>query len=373
MTPVSTAVEPAVEIKANIDDNTSDVVDSVVQGILTVIQSCLALSALVLILVTMLAGRFSRRIADPLKKLEDDVNQISSGNLEHRSDVKTNDEIGNLATSFNNMTDSLQKYITDLKEMTAKEERLSMELSLASNIQSSMLPKDFDIFASHKEFSLFASMNPAKEVGGDFYDFFMTDESHLVLVIADVSGKGIPAALFMAKAKTSIKTRAMMGGTPSEILRDVNVQMCEGNEQELFVTVWLAVIDIKTGKGIAANAGHEHPALCREGKEYELVIYPHSVVLAALETAKFNEHEFKLEPGDSLFVYTDGVPEATSGKENNFFGTERMLDALNKKPDAEPKETIDNVYNAVLEFSDGAEQFDDITMLCIKYNGNEGK
>ena len=373
MTPVSTAVEPAVEIKANIDDNTSDVVDSVVQGILTVIQSCLALSALVLILVTMLAGRFSRRIADPLKKLEDDVNQISSGNLEHRSDVKTNDEIGSLATSFNNMTDSLQKYITDLKEMTAKEERLSMELSLASNIQSSMLPKDFDIFSSHKEFSLFASMNPAKEVGGDFYDFFMTDESHLVLVIADVSGKGIPAALFMAKAKTSIKTRAMMGGTPSEILRDVNVQMCEGNEQELFVTVWLAVIDIKTGKGIAANAGHEHPALCRASKEYELVIYPHSVVLAALETAKFNEHEFKLEPGDSLFVYTDGVPEATSGEENNFFGTERMLDALNKKPDAEPKEVIENVYNAVLEFSDGAEQFDDITMLCIKYNGNEGK
>ncbi len=371
LTPVSSAVEPAVAIKANIDDNTNAVVNSVVKGILTVIQSCLALSALILILITLLAGRFLRKISDPLKKLEDDVKQISAGDLEHRSNVTTNDEIGNLATSFNHMTDSLQKYIKDLKEMTAKEERLSMELSLAANIQSSMLPRNFDTFNSHEEFSLFASMNPAKEVGGDFYDFFMIDDSHLVLVIADVSGKGVPAALFMAKAKTSIKTRAMMGGTPSEILKDVNAQMCEGNEQELFVTVWLAIIDLKTGKGLAANAGHEHPAVCRSGGEYELVIYPHSIALAALDEAVFKEHEFKLNPGDSLFVYTDGVPEATSGKTEGFFGTDRMLAALNQKPDAEPKEVLQNVYNAVLEFSDGAEQFDDITMLCIKYHGND--
>ncbi len=370
-TPVSTIVEPAVLIKTGIDDNTKNVIASVVRGITTVIQSCLSLSALILIFVTLFAGRFSRKIASPLKKLEEDVKKISDGDLKHRTEVVTNDEIGSLATSFNSMTDSLQNYITDLKEMTAKEERLSMELSLATDIQASMLPKEFDMYADHKEFSIFASMNPAKEVGGDFYDFFMRDDRHLVLVMADVSGKGVPAALFMAKAKTAIKTRAMMGGTPAEILKDVNVQMCEGNKEELFVTVWIAIIDLETGKGIAANAGHEHPVLRRAGGNYELVVYRHSMVVAAFDEARFQEHEFELHPGDSVFVYTDGVPEATTTEEDQFFGTDRMLTALNKEPDADPEAVLDHVYGAVVEFAAGAEQFDDITMLCIRYHGKQ--
>ncbi len=372
-TPVSTVVEPAVLIKNGIDNNTRNVVNSVIRGIKTVIQSCLALSALILIFVTLFVGRFSKKIASPLKKLEEDVKKISSGDIKHRTDVVTNDEIGSLATSFNSMTDSLQNYIADLKEMTVKEERLSMELSLATDIQASMLPKDFDMYSDHREFSIFASMNPAKEVGGDFYDFFMRDDSHLVLVIADVSGKGVPAALFMAKAKTALKTRAMMGGTPAEILKDVNVQMCEGNEEALFVTVWLAIVDLQTGKGLAANAGHEHPVLRRAGGNYELVEYRHSMVVAALEEAVFQEHEFELYPGDSIFVYTDGVPEATTTKEDQFFGTDRMLKALNQNPEADPKEVLSHVYDAVLDFAAGAEQFDDITMMSVKYHGKEIK
>ena len=197
----------------------------------------------------------------------------------------------------------------------------------------------------------------------------MIDDTHLALVMADVSGKGVPAALFMAKAKTSLKMRAIMGGSPSEILADVNTQMCEGNDEELFVTVWLAILDLKTGKGLAANAGHEHPALRRAGGAYELVIYRHSTMVAAFEGARFREHEFELHPGDSLFVYTDGVPEATTNIPNTFFGNDRLVEALNKNPDAKPEEVLHNMTEAINEFAAGAEQFDDITMLCMKYHG----
>ena len=365
-TPVSTVIKPALTIRESIEDNTSNVVTSVEQGILNVIQSCLLLSALILLAVTLLTGRFSKRISDPLKKLEADVRQISGGSLDLRTEVDTDDEIGSLAKSFNSMTNSLQQYIIDLKEATAKEERIASELSVATNIQASMLPREFDIGSGRVTF--FASMTPAKEVGGDFYDFFMIDDSHLALVMADVSGKGIPAALFMAKAKTSIKMRAMTGGTPSEILADVNEQMCEGNDEMLFVTVWFAIIDLDTGKGLAVNAGHEHPVLRRAGGQYELVVYRHSPAVAVMEGIPFRQHEFQLNPGDSFFVYTDGVAEATSGQEE-LYGTDRMLQALNKEPDAQPEEILNQVMEGINEFVAGEEQFDDITMLCLKYKG----
>lgn len=368
ISPVSTVIRPAQEIKSSIDSSTQSVVESVTKGILTVIQSCLVLSAIILIFATLFTGRISKRISDPLKTLDEDVQAISAGDFDRRTDVVTNDEVGSLAQSFNYMTESLQKHIADLKEITAKEERIAMELSLAANIQASMLPKDFDMYSSLSEFKLYASMIPAKEVGGDFYDFFMIDDRHLALVMADVSGKGVPAALFMVKAKTSIKMRAVMGGTPSEILEDVNAQMCEGNNEELFVTVWLAVLDIKTGKGIAANAGHEYPAVRRAGGNFGLVQYRHSPPVATMERMRFREHEFELHPGDSLFVYTDGVTEATDA-DNGLFGTDRMLEALNVEPDAEPTVLLKNVKEHVDRFVGEAPQFDDLTMLCLKYFG----
>ena len=244
------------------------------------------------------------------------------------------------------------------------------DLMLASAIQENILPKTFPFLPERQEFDVYASMTPAKEVGGDFYDFFMVDDDHLALVMADVSGKGIPAALFMMVARTMIKNRALTESSPAKILYDVNNQLCEGNTLELFVTVWLAIIELSTGKGLAANAGHEHPAIKRNGEEYHLEMYRHSPAVATMEGIKFKEHEFILEPGDCLFVYTDGVPEATNS-ENELFGNERMLDALNKNPDAMPKETLEHVMEGINEFVLDAKQFDDITMLCLKYFGNK--
>jgi sigma-B regulation protein RsbU (phosphoserine phosphatase) len=190
--------------------------------------------------------------------------------------------------------------------------------------------------------------------------------------MADVSGKGVPAALFMVIAKTLIKTRAQMGASPSEILYYVNNQLCEGNKAELFVTVWLAIIDLSTGEGIAANAGHEHPVICRKNGSYELVVYRHSPAVATLEDLRFLEHTFRLERGDKLFVYTDGVPEATDDKET-LYGTERMLSSLNSSPGSTPEQLLNDVLQDVDAFEGNTTQFDDITMLSFYYFGSEDR
>ncbi len=368
LNPVSSVIKPAEAIRASIDENTDNVVSTVIKGVLTVIQSCLVLSALILIFVTLFTGKVSKKITDPLKKLEEDVGQISSGNFDRRTEVSSDDEIGSLATSFNHMTDSLQQYIADLKEVTAKEERIAGELSVATNIQASMLPTNFDTFTDHKEFKIFASMTPAKEVGGDFYDFFLVDDDHLALVMADVSGKGVPAALFMVIAKTLIKNRAMMGGTPEQVLAYANEQLCEGNDAQLFVTVWLAIIEISTGKGLASNAGHEHPALKRADGKWELVEYRHSPAVATMEGLRFKEHEFELHPGDMLCVYTDGVTEATRS-DNELYGNERLVNALNSTESSDPSTVVAKLREDIDSFVGDAPQFDDITMMAVSWQG----
>ena len=247
--------------------------------------------------------------------------------------------------------------------------RLAAELNIASKIQLDMLPNSFDLKPKKEDFSLSASMSPAKEVGGDFYDFFYMDENHLALVMADVSGKGIPAALFMANAKTTIKNIALNSSakTTSKILSKANDTLCMGNEEGFFVTVWMGIINIKTGKGIATNAGHENPIIKRSGKPFELVKYKHSVALGVIDGAKFEEHEFALSKGDKLLVYTDGIPEAIN-KEEEQFGEERMIETLNNAATAsdDSQKTIDNLKNATKAFANGAEQSDDITLLCYE-------
>ncbi len=370
--PVSSVLKPAVAIRESIDENTENVVATVARGIMTVIQSCLVLSAMILIFVTLFAGKVSKRIYAPLKHLEADVQSISGGNLDIRTDVSTDDEIGSLADSFNLMTDSLQKYIADLKEATAKEQRMAGELNAATSIQLGMLPRDPEGFSRGKPFMLNASTDPAKEVGGDFYDYFMIDDDHLCLVMADVCGKGVPAALFMAIAKTLIKNRAKMGGTTGEILSDVNAQLCAENENGMFVTVWMAIVEISTGKGIATNAGHEHPVLRRAGGRYELVKYRHSPALAFMDGIRFEEHPFQLFPGDRVFVYTDGAVEATNvGVEQ--YGTGRLVDALNRAGEQSPRETLLTLKRSIDDFVGSASQFDDITMLCMEYSGKKSE
>ena len=286
--------------------------------------------------------------------------------------ITANNEIGDLYRVIRAMQGRIVEYLDNLTRVTAERERIGAELSIATQIQADMLPRVFPPFPGRHDLDIYATMNPAKEVGGDFYDFFLIDEDHLGLVMADVSGKGVPAALFMVNAKTLIENRAMMGGTPAEILAHVNAQLCEGNEAELFVTVWLAIVELSTGKGMAANAGHEHPALRRANGTYELVEYRHSPALAVMEGLRFREHSFELHPGDSIFVYTDGVTEATD-PDNRLFGTERMLEALNRAPDADPKTLLENVQTAIDGFVAEAPQFDDITMLCMQYFGPEEK
>lgn len=284
--------------------------------------------------------------------------------------ITANDEIGDLYQVIRSMQIKIVQYLDNLTRVTAEKERISAELNIAAQIQEDMLPRSFPPFPERHDFDIYATMDPAKEVGGDFYDFFLIDADHLALVMADVSGKGVPASLFMVNTKTLIKNRAMMGGSPAEILDYVNRQLCEGNEAEMFVTVWLAIVELSTGKGMAANAGHEHPTIRHRDGRYELVIYRHSLAVATLEGLRFREHSFELKPGDSLFVYTDGVTEATDA-ENRLFGTERMLEALNREPDADPKTLLGNVKTEIDAFVGSAPQFDDITMLCMQYNGPE--
>ncbi|MCR5774414.1 MAG: SpoIIE family protein phosphatase [Lachnospiraceae bacterium] len=323
---------------------------------------------LLLVVVTIASRRSARSISRPLILLGKDVNVISEGNFDHRAQVYGNDEVGDLAVHFNEMAGSLKTYIEDLTKVTAEKERIGAELNVATQIQADMLPRIFPPFPDRTEFELYATMDPAKEVGGDFYDFFLIDEDHLGLVMADVSGKGVPAALFMVIAKTLIKNRALLGGSPAEVLSYANEQLCEGNEAELFVTVWFAIVTISTGKCIGANAGHEHPVIRRAGGKFEYSIYKHSPAVAVMEGMKFREHEFELYPGDIIYVYTDGVPEATNSNDE-LYGEERLLDVLNRDPDAPTEEMLKNIKVDIDEFVGDAPQFDDITMLEFKYFG----
>ncbi len=369
ISPVLTVIEPANEIRESIDSNTDSVVSSVLYVVLVVIRFVLILTALILIIVTLAVGKASRRISDPLKQLEEDVRKISGGNLENRTSVDTDDEIGSLAQSFNHMTESLQQYMTDLKEATAREERIAGELSAATRIQISMLPGNFEEFnSSRSEFELYADMSPAKEVGGDFYDFFMIDEDHLALVMADVSGKGIPAALFMVRAKTMIKNGAMLGGAPSDVVSYVNDRLCEGNDEDLFVTVWFGILTISTGHVEYVDAGHEYPALCHAGGKFEASPDVHSVPVATMEGMRFKTGSFDLIPGDILYLYTDGVTEAND-PEGEMFGMTRLMNALDAHASDSVRDIDAGVREAIAEFVKDEPQFDDTTSLVFKYFG----
>lgn len=265
------------------------------------------------------------------------------------------------------MLKELSEYIANLSKMTAEKERIGAELDVARHIQASMLPCIFPPFPERHEFDIYATMTPAKEVGGDFYDFFFVDSNHLALVMADVSGKGVPAALFMMISKTLIKSIAQNGLSPAKVLEKVNNQLCENNEAEMFVTVWLGILEISTGKMKCVNAGHEFPAIMRKGGNWELYKDKHGFVVAGMENAKYKEYELEFHPGDKLFVYTDGVAEATNVN-NELYGTERMITALNKAKDKQVKELLESVHGDVDAFAGDAEQFDDITMLTLKIN-----
>ena len=246
--------------------------------------------------------------------------------------------------------------------------RISTELNLATRIQADMVPNIYPAFPDRREFDVYATMDPAKEVGGDFYDFFLIDDDHLCLVMADVSGKGVPAALFMMASKIILANNAMIGKSPAQILTDANAAICSHNREEMFVTVWLGILEISTGKLVAANAGHEYPVVKHGDGSFEVLRDKHGFVIGGMAGMKYKEYELTLEPGSKLFLYTDGVPEATDA-ESNMFGADRMLEALNEKKDGTTVEILKHVRASVDGFVRDAEQFDDLTMLCMEYKG----
>ncbi len=310
-------------------------------------------------------------LVKPLHNLQQAVSGLVSDNMENlsdfRVDVHTGDEIEGIGDAFEAMTKELDGYIHNLAEVTKEKERIGTELELAQKIQAHMLPCIFPAFPERTEFDIYATMTPAKEVGGDFYDFFMLDDDRLGLVIADVSGKGVPAALFMMMSKILVSNYAIMGGTPAKILEVVNNQICKNNADQMFVTIWFGILTISTGKVIAANAGHEYPLIRQPGGKFEIYKDKHGFVIGGMEDIKYKDYEFTLEKGASLLVYTDGAPEATNSVLEQF-GIERMLEALNRDPDASPEEQLATLKQAVDEFVGDAAQFDDLTMMAIKMN-----
>ena len=366
----NSAQQPTLRMISLYDQTLNSAQESFNSGLRRSRTLILVLSLVIMVLGVIGAMSLSTRIVKPLGIMTRRVRTLGGNNLQFMMEdaYRTGDEVEVLAKSFATLSAKTLDYVEKIKHVTAEKERIGAELNMATAIQASQLPRLFPAFPTRTEFDIFASMTPAKEVGGDFYDFFLIDDDHIALVMADVSGKGVPAALFMMVSRVLIKSHLQNGESPSEALDNVNNQLCESNDAQLFVTVWLAVMEISTGKCVACNAGHEHPALRRAGGQFELVSYRHSPAVAAMEGIHFKQHDFQLYPGDSLFVYTDGVAEATNSN-NELMGTDRMLAALNREPDAAPQTILCNVMDGITAFVDGAEQFDDITMLCLRYNG----
>ncbi len=254
------------------------------------------------------------------------------------------------------------------RALLKENQRISSELAMAQRIQKAMLPNVFPAFPERPEIDIYASMDPMRKVGGDFYDFFFVDEDHLCLVIADVSGKGMPAALFMMASKIVLLDSAKNGRSPARILEDANAAICANNREDMFVTAWVGILELSTGKLTAANAGHEYPVLLGPAERFELLKDRHGLVLGVSPEETYEEYTLQLTPGAKVFVYTDGVTESTSG-ENELFGKKRLLEALNRNPGGNPKQVLLGVREAVNAFVQNAEQADDLTMMCVEYKG----
>ena len=322
--------------------------------------------ALLLILGSASALWVASKIVKPVETMTNDIiDGGKTGKLFEMKDIyKTNDEIEVLAQSFDDLTKKIVQYIKDITQITKEKERIGTELELARKIQADMLPNIYPAFPDRPEFDIYASMRPAKEVGGDFYDFYLIDKDHLGMAIADVSGKGVPAALFMMMSRILIKNYAMMGYSPAQVLEQTNNSICMNNKEDMFVTVWYGVLEISTGKITAANAGHEFPIIKKQGGKYELLQDEHGFVIGGMEGMKYKEYEIQLDSGEMLFLYTDGVPEATDG-ENNMYGTDRLLEAMNSKEHTDPLELLGSITNNVDQFVGEADRFDDMTMLAV--------
>ena len=314
-------------------------------------------------------------VLQPLKKIQQNIRNYkltkdSKAVVMSLSEIHSHNELADLSDDVAELTKEMDDYTVRIRKITSDNERIETELDLASRIQTSMLPNVFPAFPDRKDFDIFASMDPAKEVGGDFYDFFLLDDNHLCLIIADVSGKGVPAALYTMATKIILSQNIRMGKSPAEALSDTNETICHRNPEKMFVTVWLGMLDLSTGILTASNAGHEYPVILNNRNHFELFKDTHGFVIGGMDGLKYKEYDIQMKPGAKLFLYTDGLTEAVNDQKE-MFGTDRILEVLNQSKNLSSQQIVENMKAAVNVFIQNTEPFDDLTMMCVCYNGSD--
>ena len=336
--------------------------------ILSFVTYIIIASLVLVLIIAQFVVRFLRKwVVKPIRVISNEATRFARENTkgEDLGDVSKFEEIYNLSRSIDKMETDMVNYIDNLTTVTAERERIGTELNFAKQIQFSSLPTKFPAFPDREEFDVYAYMKPAKEVGGDFYNFVLVDDDHLAVWIGDVSDKGVPAALFMMSINIMINIRTSMGGTPAEIMAFVNDNICEHNGENMFITIWLGILEISTGRLTFVNAGHEDIAVYHKGGEFELYKTKHNIAVGIQSGMVYKDFEMQLGKGDRIFIYTDGVPEATDPY-NMLFTTDRMINALNERKDGSPQEFLEIVYTRVKEFVGDRTQFDDLTMVGLE-------
>jgi len=368
----SNIVEPAKTAKFEISEQMDEFQENLIEFFQALLMISLISMIIFVIFLYIFGKREAKKFSEPILELSDGVRDIASGNFDKKLEIHTGDEIEHLATCFNAMTDEIKNYMANLQKVTAEKNRIETELELATNIQVSMLPKNFDF--GRKDFEIFASMTPAKEVGGDFYDFYLLDENNLIFTMADVSGKGIPAALFMVVSKTILKNFALTMKNSEDLAAAVtctNNQLCQNNDEMLFVTVFIGILNLKTGKLKYVNAAHESLLhYSAKNKKFEYIrSQKRNYSLGLMEEIDYEAEELQLEPGDFIFQYTDGVTEAKS-LDGKFFGEDQLLESLNSQKIAKMSvsEILNQLKKSIEKFVTTAPQFDDITMIGLRRN-----
>ena len=366
-------IEPVIRNKEIIEAVTTKNIDELEKVLMNKIILVAIFMVVILAIVIYVNRKLSDNFVKPIYELSNNVREIAKGDFNKKIDIKTGDEIEHLAACFNAMTGELKTYIENLTKITAEKEKMATELEVAKNIQISMLPHDFNF--NRNDFEIYAMMNAAKEVGGDFYDFYLLDENHLVITIADVSGKGVPAALFMANSKTILKNFAMTMVNPddlSAVMTCANQQLCENNKEKMFVTVFMGMLDLKTGEFIFVNGGHNPPLIYRKSENhFEYLKLKKSCILGIKKKLSFNQQSIQFESGDMIFLYTDGVTEAMNSQRKQYTSS-RLQNFLDDTDDNISLETLLEIVRKDIKNHTGdAEQSDDITMVALRFRSGE--
>lgn len=364
-------LQPANNIKKIIVAGIIEIVNQIEHKIYMKSILYVSIITIAVLLIAFTSKRLTKTIINPIEKLQRGTREISEGNLNQKIEITTGGELKDLSIEFNNMAVNLKKQMRNLEKVTAEKNTIETELKIARTIQTSMLPTESSPFLAGKGIDLHAMMQPAKEVGGDFYDFFMLDENRMAFVIADVSGKGVPAALFMVITKTLIKNQAQQGLSPKDILITVNESLCENNNANMFVTAIIGILNLQTGKIILSNAGHNHPLIYRKGKGFSWFRPKSNFVLAGVKDINYVNETIDITKGDKIFLYTDGVTESLN-RNNELYADKRLIDCLNDGFISDKTGSVDilnYVEDSIKKFVGGGDQSDDITMMIIDYYG----